>query len=381
MKIGLTADWHICSRHLTVSRRGPDFFKAAMQVVDKAHDAGIRYLLNGGDTFHDSRLLSEHVQDLLRIDERLQQLGMTMLTIDGDHDRADPSWMSTLLPERRATEAGIVSINQRTVSLSSRVRVRGIPPCDAETFVEQLLALVAHGQETSEATCPNIIVWHGPIRELCGYPDPLAVSIEDIPTEHFDAILCGDIHKRGFVVKDGCLIGYPGSTELRGRDETVHQRSFTVIDTAARPFTEQAHPIQSRPAYAFQIKDEGQLDEVVGKLKALPKDPWPMVFVRYDRDVPNVKSRLYNALDNPDAILRAAAAPGMHGLDLWKPVIVDHRRQLVDFVPKFFPTPGALRDLAVKCCDKNADHRQLIDAYCDARLESIGEQVKSTGGV
>lgn len=361
MKFALTADWHLCSRHLGVSKRGPDYTDAALSAIETAHNAGCKIILNGGDTFHDKRPTSANVAALMMIDAVLLHYDMTMYVIDGDHDAAEPSWWATLLPER-TQGPGIVSINNREVKLPDGTRVWGQPPCDAETFKALLESFPTPG--------PDIVLWHGAIREFCGYPNPFAFSVEDIPLGKFRAILCGDQHKpHQFSVAHGMIVGYPGATELRGRDETLNQRSISIFDTAdlTKPV---ALPIKTRPAHAYQIRSTTQLEEVAGKLRALPKDPWPMIFVRYDRDVPEVKATIRAALNNPDAILRAAPATEIDfsGVSLFGNVSdqFEHKK-LEDFLPQYFPQAGPLRSLALALCSPDVDHKELIDAYVDAQ--------------
>lgn len=375
MKIALTADLHLCSRHLGVSRRGPDYTDAALSAIEEADKAGCKVILNGGDTFHDNRPTSENVTALHALDEALVKNGQTMYVIDGDHDRADPSWWPTLLPSRSDGEPGIINLNDRSVTLEDGTVVYGIPACSNEEFVEKMIANKGKA---------DILLWHGSIREFCGFPNPLALSIEDLSTRHYKAILMGDLHKpHQFVTTgEGCVVGYPGSTELRGRDETVVSRSIAVFDTSQSPYVMNAVPIKHRKGYAYQIKSQEQLDEVVQKLQRMPKEPWPMIFVRYDSDVPNVKSRLYAALDNPKAILKALQAPS---LDL-PPLFTgssDLRDQKApaDFVPQFFPVDGPLRHLVITLCDPETDHRGKIDEFVDAAMDKILQQEKVVEGL
>lgn len=362
MKFALTADWHLCSRHLGVSKRGPDYTAAAMSAIENAYTAGCRYILNGGDTFHDKRPTSANVKALMEIDDLLIARGMTMYVIDGDHDASEPSWWSTLLPPREAGEGvGIVSINSREVALPDGTRVYGVPPCDADTFKATLNAFPTPG--------PDIILWHGAIREFCGYPNPFAFSIEDIPVGKFRAVLCGDQHKNHqFSVKGDMIVGYPGATELRGRDETLQTRTISIFDTADLT-TPVPVPIMTRPGYAYQIRSDAQLEDVAAKLRALPKDPWPMVFIRYDRDVANVKAKISAALDNPEALLRAVPASEVDfsGSLFGNVSTLFEQKRPEDFLPQYFPFPGPLQTLALALCSPDAGHKDLIDAFVDGQ--------------
>jgi DNA repair exonuclease SbcCD nuclease subunit len=374
MKIAFTADWHIRSKHLQRLHRGPDFTAAARSAVGEAIKAGVVAILNGGDTFQDKRPTTTNIDDLMQIDQLLQEAQICMYTIDGNHDGADPSWLKTLFDPavRDVMRGGIVDINNRQVNIISgeeTVSVLGIPSCGAAEFKDYLETVA----ELDVASRPQIILWHGPIREMSGYPDPLTISIEDMPTHAFKAILCGDIHKRQFTTTgDGCLVGYPGATELKDKGEAFVKRSITIIDTSGPLYTESEVLIEHRPTYAYQIYSVEQLDEVIEKLRKLPKEPWPIVFVSYDAGVhPHVSERLYNALDNPLAILRAAATPKVQlpmfslkaeGIELRRPE---------DFVAKFFPVPGATQDLAKALCKPSADHRDLLDRFTEDAISGV----------
>lgn len=371
MKIALTADWHIRSKHLGVLRRGPDFTAAAASAVREAIKAGAVAILNGGDTFHDKRPTTTNIEDLQGIDEILREHSKFMYTIDGNHDGTDPSWLKTLFDTPSAT-GGIVDINNRRVEIKSGkevVSVHGIPACDGESLKAQLETLA----QLPDDVRPDIILWHGAIREMAGYPDPNTISIEDLPTGAFKAILCGDIHRRQFVVTgDGCLVGYPGATELSSRDEVTEERTVTIVDTSTTPYSYSYVPIQHRKAHTFQVYSVEQLEEVLQKLSALPKDPWPIVFVRYDAGVhPQVCERLYNAVDNPMAVLRAAPSPKMEAPMFSLRAEGIEVRTPADFVPKFFPHNNLLSQLARALCSPDADHRSLLDEYVDAQLSLI----------
>ncbi len=362
MKIALTADWHLCSRHLNVSQRADDYLSAALSACEEAKKNGCSIILHGGDLFHDNRPTSQNVKHLHVIDDWLKANYMTMYTIDGDHDHAIPSWWDTLLPDRKEGDYGIVGINNEVVKLPCGTRVGGIPPCCNEDLLSAFVRLSGDA---------DIVLWHGAIREFCGYPNPLALSIEDLPVAAFSAILMGDQHKpHQFVTSQGCVVGYPGATELRGRDETVERRSIAVFDTAERPYVMERVFIKHRAGYCYQIMNEEQLTHVLEKLKALPKDPWPMVFVYYDRLVQNVKSRIADALNNPLAIVRAKQAPQGQMPSLFMAAVGFQQLQPVAFVGKFFPVENDLRKLAEDLCDPNVDHKAILDTYVDTRLEA-----------
>lgn len=370
MIFGATADWHIRPRHFNTARRGRDFTDAAIKAIEAASAANCEFLVNGGDTFNENRPSSESVKALYEIHDVARQLGMPVLVIDGNHDYAVPSWYDTIFTQEQRQESllrgGICRITGERMQYKG-LSIAGLRAGDKDMLLHDL----DHLPPT------DIVLWHGAILEMAGYPGDNMPSIADIPENKFQALICGDIHKRQWVGGEGkTIIGYPGATELVKRDEPL-THSITVFDTSKGRdrWTWSEVPIETRPVYVRQVRSIEQLDKLVLELQNLPKEPWPIVLIRYDRDLPDVdlvKPRLFAALDNPAAILRAAKGPATSTLNIFsgaagveEPLKPPHAfLNLMQYNP-------AMTELLSSLCVSPADAKTKIEAWVDQEVTKI----------
>lgn len=368
--VGHTADWHLSPTHQHRRSRGEDFLRAALSSLETAVQQGCGALLVGGDILHNASNQPIVLNQLRRLDTVARDHGMPVLVIDGNHDRMDPSWFEVLSQYRgdhATAQTGLIACNHKLVSLGWDERalsILGVPACS----FEELLAFTQ--SSALPASRLDILLWHGAVQELMGYPDPSMPTLRDMPLDRFRAILMGDIHQRGFRTEQGCLIGYPGSTETYKRDDEL-THSMTVVDMRPSVPTETRHPIWHRLALAYRIETEAQLQHVITELKT-KLDESPVVFIRYDRLLGDVLSRLYTAIDPERMVLRPAPLPPV-GMDhfRWDTTAAVLGKQPVDFIPSFFSPGTPLADLAGLLCRPDAEHARLLIAYQQTKLDSF----------
>jgi hypothetical protein len=362
LRIAHTADWHLRDEHLGLRKRGPDFTKAALAVVESACQNGCELIVNAGDILNVSRPSSQNITDLNAIHQRLKALGLPMLVISGNHDMASPSWSEAVLETDGKT--GIIPADNLRHKQGG-VNFTCLPWMPRAALVERL-ARVPDG---------DVLVWHGEVQEFRGYPGDSCVTVADLTPARFQAVLLGDIHKRGYVeaTAEGapCLVGYPGATEIVKRDDPL-LHSYEIIDLpldGSAP-THYQVMIETRPALVFHISSDADLEEVIAKVTAVA-DSEPMVFIRYAKSVEGVKARLHAAIDVNKVILReeplpevvlALDTPGQEGEFV-------SARQVTDFIPDLFPVPGPLQDLGALLCDPARNADDLINAYVAKRQE------------
>jgi len=366
MKFAATADWHIRSRHLGVSRRGRDFTDAALRAIEAANAENCEFMVNGGDTFNENRPSSENVKALKELHECARHFGLPILLIDGNHDYAEPSWYDTIFTREEKLESlsrgGICRITGERLNIRG-LFVAGLKTGDREALLLDLAALPK----------TDIVLWHGAIQEMAGFPGDNMPSLAEIPAGKFQALICGDIHRRQWVGGQGAtIIGYPGATELVKRDEPL-EHSITVFDTSPGPdkWTWYEKRIDTRPVLARQVRDVEQLERLILELRHLPKDPWPVVLVRFDRGVPDVKTRLFQALDNPEAIMRIAQGPAVSSLNIFggggseEPL-----KKPAEFLHLVQHDSSMGQLLAALCVDPS-QAKNLIETWVDGKMSEI----------
>lgn len=369
MKFGATADWHIRPRHLNVGRRGEDFTKAAIAAVEAAHHAGCRFLINGGDTFNESRPSSSSVQALQEIHQVARQLRMPVFLIDGNHDYAEPSWYYTIFDEDEQRDSyangGIIHITGKRFEFEG-LTIAGLKTGDRETLLPDLDILPP----------TDIVVWHGAFKEFAGFPGEAMPSVSEIPVGKFQAVVCGDIHKCAWIGGQGAtIVGYPGATELVKRDEPL-EHFITVFDTTPGKgqWTWENIKIPTRRVLVRHARCPEHVDNLVAELASLPKDPWPVILIRYDADAggPEVKSRLFAAIDNPDAVVRISRAPVVPNIALLGQPAVSGEvlKTPADFLGTL-PHDVEMAPLFRALCEAPSDAKNLIEAWTDQQVTAI----------
>lgn len=351
--------------HLQSTRRGPDFTAAANQVCDIAAHYGCDLIANCGDILNATRPSADNLVALSNIDSILAEYGIPMFCIDGNHDYSDPSWLEVAVGYQNVAvdrTAGIINANNQVFNLPGGLRMLCLPWMSKEALIARL------AQEVERV---DIIMWHGAVREFCGFPTDDNVAIADFKPFERRLVLLGDIHKRQFQTVDRCIIGYPGATELVKQDEPL-KHSVTIFDIPYDPTADTIMhevPLETRPAFAFRIMSEDQLHEVLAKLQPhLAKDP--IIFIRYNPNITGIVGRLNAAIDVNKAFLRAepinmdVAALGLEDSGTAEAEV----KPLSEFVIPFFNGNLELIELASKLCERGSNPTALVIEYVDKKL-------------
>lgn len=366
MKFSVSADWHIRPRHLGVARRGEDFTKAAIAAIEASAYNNCAFMINGGDLLNESRPSSESVRSIMHLHEVARSLGHPILLIDGNHDFAEPSWYDTIFPPEEHEESlkrgGFYRLTGKRI-LFHGLQIAGLRIGTREMLLEDLTMLPP----------TDIVVWHGAWREMAGYESPDSPSLADIPVGKFQAIVCGDIHKRQWVGGEGAtIVGYPGATELVKRDDPL-EHSITVFDTShgTGRWTWEDIPIPTRPVYVRQVRDHNQLEELIAEFRKIPQQPWPIIFVRYDRDIPDVKERLFAAINNPDALVRIAPAPPVTLINTFLGQISQEPLKKPHEFLSLVQHDPSMSGLLMAICANPEQSKTLIETWVDAETRKI----------
>lgn len=366
MKIAHSADWHLMSMHIRTTDRRKDFVRAIKSAIKQAADYGCAAIIAAGDILDKKNPNSENIEDLAEVDRYARELGIKVLATTGDHDKADPTWLNLLnkLTGTADDDEGIICIDNRRYELTEgdeTITLVGRPFMEPESFVASL-------QDEEPA---DILVWHHMIKEFANFPDAPGLHLDDAPMDKFRAFLLGDLHLRQYITHkpSGCVVGYPGALETIKRNEPT-EHSITVFDFDQKDLLETAVelPTWSRKVVLSRMENEEQVEGLIKALTQL-KDQKPIVFGRYSKKLDDVPSRVQRAIGADNAILRLAALPNVAIEGLFtKSGDVKPGKDLLDFVPEFFPGGTLESETAQALCADGADPMKILVAYEEKAL-------------
>lgn len=360
MRFILTADWHLRLSSMGMFERGLDFFEAARNVIKLATQHGVRHILHGGDILHTKVQHPTVMSQLISLDQEAKRAGITVWTVSGNHDAIEPHWITVLqkLPTHpdHNPDAGIKLLDGTTAHLNEgpeSMTVLGLPPVSREGLIQ---AIKLHKQQF------DVLLWHGAVKELAGFPDDTMVHLADLPTNRCKAVLLGDIHKRQFVQVGDCLVGYPGATEVANRDDPLDP-TCTLMEWRNNKISIVEHlPVAVRKTIALRIDSEVALTEALETLKAHKKNA-TLILARYLDTLQNVPNMLkLNA--GPDTLIRCAHYHGADTVDFMQHAsqgAAAEDKPAVAFLPSLMAGHEDLIPTAIQLCDPAAPHRDIIN--------------------
>lgn len=303
------ADSHLRDTQYATTRRGLDFYEAlerAVQLSIKKADI----LVMSGDIFDRARPSPAVIGQLMSIDRMLIKAEMRMLSITGNHDWCDPTWLLTLFGERKEEDFGIIPMDDRKFTFNGFEFV-GVRQRSAAEFRNSLAAI------TIATKSADVVLYHGLIEGIvpiyAGPSNPL--NVEELPVSVKNrAWLLGDIHIQGYVTRPNpsegtCLIGYPGSLEVCSTSESLDKSVPIIHLTKAGAQVREFVPVPTRKFICATIRDESELDTFLNEQVRPYADRFPVVHVDFDRRIPTVVNRLHSILDAQRCVVRCYPLP------------------------------------------------------------------------
>lgn len=368
------ADTHLRDAQYASRSRGRDFASAFLAAAEAAAQAADMAVLVG-DIFDKARPSPGVIATLMQAHSIFARSGKPCLAVTGNHDWSSPTWIDTLFSgnlegaDIPAGKGGIYPIDGKSVSCLG-YRFAGLPPLDGEQFRANLADM------TVRARGADVVLYHGLV---CGIV-PIRVSASDpfhvreLPVDQANlAWLLGDIHIQGYthLPRPGggeTLVGYPGSTEMCSSSEPPHKSVPIVRLTEGGAEAVDKLPIATRPFIEASVCDEGALDALVEKAKALA-DQHPLVLVKFARSLPQTIGRLHAVLDPQRAIVRCYPLPadretrrldesGLPSDDLG----IDH------FVAARFPDGSKLQAAALALLARPESADEIVSDFIDDAL-------------
>lgn len=412
IKIAHIADCHLRASQYGRKSRSDDFLRGLTNAIIEASKAGAEMILCAGDLL-DTRNPGTKVclAQLDTVHALLQKLRLPMLVISGNHDNCVPSWHSrfTKLHECiiadvpsghyaldvgehvRHIFSGIICADNAHFSVAKTIqfdddpkviraevspdnlRILGLPYMEAAVLRERLTEL------ESLSNKPDIIMWHGEVKEFCGYPRENAIEIKDFESTGAILIALGDQHIHAVKQGKNCILAYPGSTELcsSSEDTTKAMHLYTIqLSDEARPevVSIDSIPFATRKVQKFELNTEADLERAE---KLIEKGS--LVFVKYKRTLKNVNARLKAAVasDEENTIIRATPfgeienmtsasyAPGDKVIKPWE-FVHEESRSLFQEEER-----TRIEEICSNILNPELDHRAIIDRYCYDRLNKV----------
>jgi DNA repair exonuclease SbcCD nuclease subunit len=203
----------------------------------------------------------------------------------------------------------------------------------------------------------DIMMFHTLVKDFASFDaGDKVLQISDLPYDKYSCILLGDIHTHKYIRKDNCLIGYPGSTELCSRNESVEKfvSLITIEDTGRVMFD--SIPLQlNKPIIAEDIRTNEEANNLLLKIDAL-KNQNPTVLVR--KDTNKCIIRISNLQQAGFKLLNLAKRKVSNPFD----------KKPEDFIGDYFPNESDSFALAHSLCDPSASVASLIETFIDKRL-------------
>ena len=373
-KLLTTADQHLRVSQYARSSRGEDFSRAFLDVIHTAIRRKISVILCSGDLLDSTRPSPKIIEFLKTVDALACKHGIQILVTSGNHDLTDPHWAKIAGVETQRA-CGLRIIDNELVTLPNGLTIYGQPFVSKERWLEIKDTLPA----------ADILMFHGMIRELTeGFKSESAIDLAQMPCDRYQVIALGDIHHRKYtrvhtptkLGVGGCLIGYPGSTELceAGEDENKTVTELTFDDNNHLSTEEPVFlPVKTRHVLRFKLNTEEEVEEAL-LLAETQKASDPIVFIEYNAKLRTVPQRFAARLDPTKVLIRPYPMmrdPKVQGLGN----DVRENLPLVAFLDKFIPPGGPLHALGAALLSPAANAVELVDRYIETRrqeLETLG---------
>lgn len=296
MRVLHTADWHLREYQFGKAERSGDHFAAALSTIQAAREEKVDLIVHGGDMFNSSRLTSALFVQLLRLNQALNEAGLKMLAITGNHDMCEPPWYAIIAQEAEilGQPCAIIPMDWRRLETHGFLFL-GIPSCSPERLVETL----------NENPDVDVCLWHGAVLEFIGFSSDQVIKMADIPFKG-RAFLMGDIHIAKYMEHNGCLFGYPGSTEIQKKDEPLEKTATIIEITKEKAVVEKYVRIANRQVLTLDILSEEQMPDALSVLQGHTKTHTKTIaLVNYSNTIENATQRLQAVVDPNYCILRA----------------------------------------------------------------------------
>lgn len=370
IKIALSGDAHLRDRQYVRASRSIDFFEAKKRLIEKAAEEGADIILDTGDLIDTSRPSANIVRQLVSLDRALRALKLHMLTVSGNHDWSRPSWLHVLFGDTAIGDGGIIVMDDARVTYKGYA-FQGLRPHSP--------AGLRDNAEQHRAMCngADVVLMHATVNGVVesDMPADRMLDVSELPyAENVKFIALGDIHICGFVERNNCLVGYPGSSEMCSASEPKEKvlPMVRLSDDGAELLRKV--PLVTRPFITGTIKSTEDADELVSRIEAV-KDQHPVVVAKFDREFHEVINRVHNILDAQRAIIRFEPLPLKKEYQSGQALGKEQEAvSLASFVAKKFPHDEQRQELllALELLERGEDDAaNIVSDFIERRQKEL----------
>jgi len=288
--------WFISDAHITeqmyVHRpliKG-DSYRAIDSIVDKILEKKVNgSVIFCGDNFNSNRPSAKDVMRMSDATHRLEQQGIAVYGIQGNHDLSRISWMDL---------CDVRSINDELVNIEGK-QVYGLDYIPGARIFDELDRI------NREVEC-DLLVLHQPFAHLNPF-DSYSLDVEDIPGSVKEAVISGHIHIPDKRVNSlGISVVSPGATHPR----SISEPAGTYVQYNDKDFLHITTP-SSRPIHRFKLRDKESCDAIKADLDKLAYfkekdvDEWPLVEIKYLVDASSRLEELDTYADRSHMFLKS----------------------------------------------------------------------------
>lgn len=229
-KIAHLADTHLGYRQYGLIEREKDFYESFRRIIDDIIDKNVDYVIHSGDLFEQAKPPIEALLVAQQCFEKLFENNIPVYVIAGNHDVVQKSGI--VIPQKlyESEKFHILNNDNRIMELEDNIVLCGLPYYPKH--VEKYLKGVLHEIYEEVKNYPyKILMLHGSTSKH--FQLECEFELDTIP-EGFDYYAMGHLHKRIIEknFKEG-ILSYPGSTEIKGRDEiadyNINRKGYNLV--------------------------------------------------------------------------------------------------------------------------------------------------------
>lgn len=386
IKIAHIADCHLRATQYGSKARGHYFYLGLLNAVRKAYVEGVDLILCAGDLLDSNNPGPGVVMvELNDIDSLLKEYNIPMLVSKGNHDNVSPSWLyqferdgqeHILLPGICPAVQGNYVAYELSKGANKPLRIEAYDFTDPETLKE----VAGFNRDPSKIPFADIMMWHGEIKEFCGYPKEEALSMSDFPENAWKLVAMGDqhIHKYMKRASDGLVVAYPGSTEMCSESEDSDKKMliYTWHNDGTAWYIQNIESVKfdTQPVLRNTINTQEELESI---LKQMSEEDSNLIYLRYDKRIPDIVGRLTEIAVSNNHILRLTPLmpdrPDMNSISRESVVLGpaaffdDHAEELIEDLE----TRNRIGNLCKDLLDPCTSHRDILNKYCEDRINLI----------
>lgn len=311
-KIAHLADTHLGYRQYGLLEREEDFYDAFNKIIDDIIEKDVDYVIHAGDLFETPK---PPIKALLVAQEGFEKLrahNIQVYVIAGNHDIMQRR--KTSLPQElyKNENFHILTSKANNYILDNNIFLGGLPYISKnnENAVKELLKEIT---EKSRNYPWKILMLHGSVRKYFDFEPEF--ELDTIP-EGYDYYAMGHLHKRiDDKFKEGTLV-YPGSTEIRTKDEldNYHKKGkgytlITIDDTMKHEFInmelERKFIVRNIQYPKLDEELESIQKEITTILEKTTKKPVVDLKIYHGNfDRSDIVDKIYDALENITLTIR-----------------------------------------------------------------------------